>query len=193
MLFPMNRFLVAIFLIVDTTFLGADEVDFDLHIRPILAEYCLECHGPDAGNRQGDLRLDIAEAFRSPCVEPGNAAESQLFLRIQSTDDDFRMPPAGHKKELKPAQIETIRRWIDQGAHFEGHWAYQPVKRFCRHERHWNYQNHYRYRLFPARQIAFTWPFFFAGNQSCSVDPSSYVGLDRHSTELGGSRFLCAR
>ncbi len=129
MLFPMNRFLVAIFLIVDTTFLGADEVDFDLHIRPILAEYCLECHGPDAGNRQGDLRLDIAEAFRSPCVEPGNAAESQLFLRIQSTDDDFRMPPAGHKKELKPAQIETIRRWIDQGAHFEGHWAYQPVRK----------------------------------------------------------------
>ncbi len=129
MLFPMNRFLVAIFLIVDTTCLGADEVDFDLHIRPILAEYCLECHGPDAGNRQGDLRLDIAEAFRSPCVEPGNAAESQLFLRIQSTDDDFRMPPAEHKKQLKPAQIETIRRWIDQGAHFEGHWAYQPVKK----------------------------------------------------------------
>ncbi len=40
------------------------------------------------------------------------------------------MPPAEHKKQLKPAQIETIRRWIDQGAHFEGHWAYQPVKRF---------------------------------------------------------------
>ena len=106
-----------------------DEIRFNEQIRPILDEHCLECHGPDPGNRQGDLRLDIADSYRSPLIESGQPTQSTLLLRISSTDADTRMPPADHGKPLRPDQIELIRQWIEQGALFEEHWAFEPIRK----------------------------------------------------------------
>ena len=100
-------------------------VRFSRDIQPILARSCYACHGPDASNRQADLRLDVrAEAVKSAIV-PGKAQASPLWQRISSKDPDDRMPPPESKKPaLEPGQIELIRRWIDEGAPFDQHWAY---------------------------------------------------------------------
>jgi hypothetical protein len=105
--------------------------DFQREIRPILSENCFQCHGPDAAARQAGLRLDrrdSALAAGAPIV-PGNAAGSLLYQRISASDAGFRMPPAESHKSLTPAQIALIKRWIDGGAPWKEHWAFQtPVK-----------------------------------------------------------------
>ena len=105
--------------------------DFDRDIRPILSENCFACHGPDSQQRQADLRLDLSEGHsqkrpsgRSILV-PGDAEKSLLFERIRSDNKHLRMPPASSGKELTDRQIELIRRWIDGGARYQTHWAFQ--------------------------------------------------------------------
>jgi hypothetical protein len=112
----------------------AQNIDFQREIRPILSDNCFQCHGPDSASRQADLRLDkrdsalAALADGTPIV-PGKSAESLVYQRISSTDASFRMPPADAHKTLTPAQIATIKRWIDAGAPWKEHWAFQaPVK-----------------------------------------------------------------
>ena len=111
---------------------AARKIDFNREIRPILSETCFTCHGPDEKARKAELRLDQkAEAFRdrrgSAAVIPGKPEQSELFLRITSTDEVEQMPPADSgKKKLTSAQIETLRLWIAQGAEWKEHWAYQP-------------------------------------------------------------------
>jgi Protein of unknown function (DUF1553)/Protein of unknown function (DUF1549)/Planctomycete cytochrome C len=108
--------------------LNAADVSFNEHIRPIFAEYCIDCHGPDANKREGDLRLDIDDSARqlfSPATQP---EESELYKRITSTDDDMRMPPPKSGKQLSADQIGQLRTWIADGARYEGHWAFQPVR-----------------------------------------------------------------
>jgi hypothetical protein len=112
----------------------ADQVDFNRDIRPILSEACFQCHGPDKGQRKADLRLDqkdglFATKDNGPVVVPSKPAESQLFVRITSTDNEQRMPPADSGRKLSARQIELIRRWIEQGAEWKGHWAYVPPTR----------------------------------------------------------------
>ena len=101
------------------------KVDYGRDIRPILAQSCYACHGPDDKARKAKLRLDLrAEAIKEAIV-PGKAADSPLFQRVHSTDPDEVMPPPKSKKPaLTKDQIELIRRWIDQGAKFDQHWAY---------------------------------------------------------------------
>ena len=112
----------------------AQTIDFQREIRPILSDNCFQCHGPDSAARQADLRLDkrdsalAALADGTPIV-PGKSAESLVYQRISSTDASFRMPPEEAHKSLTPAQIATIKRWIDAGAPWKEHWAFQaPVK-----------------------------------------------------------------
>ena len=107
----------------------AGEVRFDRDIRPILAEHCLECHGLDAGSRQGDLRLDTDEGAKPQAVLPGRPDESELVRRILATDPDLRMPPPAKGPGLTATEIDTLRRWIAAGAPYEGHWAFAPIRR----------------------------------------------------------------
>lgn len=100
---------------------------FNRDVRPILADHCFACHGPDAGNRKADLRLDLREeAIAAGAITPGEPAKSELLARIDSEHADKRMPPPEIKKDLSPAQKQVLRQWIEQGAEFQKHWAYEP-------------------------------------------------------------------
>jgi len=111
-------------------FATADETvrRFNRDIRPILSRNCFRCHGPDEGQRKADLKLHeqegIAEMFK-----PGKLDDSEAWRRITSDDPEERMPPPGSKLKLTPKQIETVGRWIEQGAKWEGHWAFNPVEK----------------------------------------------------------------
>src|SRR5437867_1794117 len=103
-------------------------VSFNRDIRPILSDNCFACHGPDKNQRKADLWLDTEEgAFAdrggyAPLVS-GKPDESELYLRISAADEKQRMPPAKFGKQLAPAQVERIRRWIEQGAKWQKHWS----------------------------------------------------------------------
>jgi len=101
---------------------------YNRDIRPILAENCFACHGPDARARQGDLRLDqSAEAKKDrggyAAVAPGKPDESAVIARITSADPDELMPPPGSHRQLTADQITKLRSWIEAGAVYEPHWA----------------------------------------------------------------------
>ncbi len=109
-------------------------VDFQKEVRPILSDTCFACHGPDANARQANLRLDTRDgAFADrggyQVIVPGNAAASRLYRRMSHSEAVARMPPAGAERHPTPEQVETIRRWIDQGAEWQSHWAYEAPKR----------------------------------------------------------------
>lgn len=110
--------------------LHADDhpVDFNRDIRPILGDNCLHCHGPDAAQRQGDLRLDERSSAMT-VLKAGDANESELYRRMISADPQLRMPPPDSGRLLSAAQQETIRRWINQGAVWADHWSWQPLQR----------------------------------------------------------------
>jgi hypothetical protein len=103
---------------------------YNRDIRPILAENCFACHGPDRSARKGKFRLDErAAALRKGAIVPGQPEKSELVTRIFSKEAETVMPPAKTKKHLTPEQKETLRRWIAQGAAYEAHWAYVPLRR----------------------------------------------------------------
>jgi mono/diheme cytochrome c family protein len=110
-------------------------VDFNRDVRPILAEHCLRCHGPDAAARQASLRLDRFDDATAPrpsggrAIAPGDPAASLLLARVSSSDERFRMPPADAGAALPPAHVEILRRWIAQGARYEEHWSFVPPRR----------------------------------------------------------------
>lgn len=111
------------------------KVEFARDVRPILSDTCFACHGPDAKSWKGGLRLDsrggALKGGKSgkPAVVPGKLVESELWRRISTTDPDDHMPPADSGKKLAPAQVETLRKWISEGAEYKDHWAFQPVRR----------------------------------------------------------------
>src|SRR5262245_25003862 len=110
---------------------AAVPIDFDREVRPILSDNCFACHGPDENQRKAKLRFDTKEgAFAKPgVITPGDASKSRLYQRISSKDQDMVMPPASSGHKLTEKQIETIRRWIDEGARWNDHWAFVPPKR----------------------------------------------------------------
>lgn len=118
-------------LIVSSTALAAGtEISFTRDVRPILADKCFHCHGPDAPTRKANLRLDTAEGIfqgKTPAVVPGKPAESSLVTRVLSTDESEVMPPTESKRTLTPQQKETLRRWVEEGAKYQTHWAFEPV------------------------------------------------------------------
>jgi|LakMenEpi03Aug12_release.lakeMendotaPanAssembly.Ray.scaffolds.fasta_scaffold07247_11 cytochrome c553 len=100
---------------------------YNRDIRPILSDNCFACHGPDASNRQGDLRLDVREAaIAAGAIVPGAPGNSSLVERINATDPDTIMPPPRSHKRLDARQKETLGRWIAAGAEYQKHWAYEP-------------------------------------------------------------------
>ena len=125
--------LMASLLIVRRSEAAGAPVDFNRQIRPILAEHCYQCHGPDEAKRKAGLRLDqpegAAQRLKSGvrAVVPGRAAESRLLEVITSADPDEHMPPASTGKQLSADQVSVLRRWIEEGATWRGHWAYQPI------------------------------------------------------------------
>ncbi len=110
--------------------LGAERIEYNRHIRPVLAQNCFACHGPDSAARQADLRLDIREvAVKAAAIVPGRPDESEAIRRIFSDDPDERMPPPASHKVLSAQQKELIRRWVAEGAEYQPHWAFIPPKR----------------------------------------------------------------
>ena len=109
-------------------------VDFDLEIRPILSRACYECHGPDAAAREADLRLDTEDGLLGELgvVVPGDPEASLLVERITHRSPRRVMPPPDARHQLTPGEIDTIRRWIDQGAVWKGHWSFTPPTRHSR-------------------------------------------------------------
>ena len=111
-----------------------DRILFNRDVRPVLADKCFHCHGADARTREADLRLDLAPAMgdvrgANEVVVPEQPAESELYRRITSLDADVRMPPASEERQLRPEEIELLRRWIEQGATYESHWAFASPRR----------------------------------------------------------------
>ncbi|WP_276165306.1 PSD1 and planctomycete cytochrome C domain-containing protein [Zobellia alginiliquefaciens] len=109
-----------------------ETVDYNFHIKPILSDNCYTCHGPDANKRKAGLRLDIEEAAFSELKEkPGhfpivskNLKKSEVYKVIVSDDDDILMPPVDSQLALNSYEKKLIKKWIEQGAKFEKHWAY---------------------------------------------------------------------
>ena len=125
--------LLGLFLTDSSSVCGA-EIEFNRDVRPILSDLCFQCHGPDASQRQADLRLDqesglLGTTADPEVVVPGNAAESELFKRLLSTDLELVMPPPSSEKQITADQIDIIKRWIDAGARWQKHWAFIPPRR----------------------------------------------------------------
>jgi hypothetical protein len=111
------------------------QVSFNRDIRPIMSDTCFKCHGPDKNARVMDLRLDLRDEALKPLADgkipivPGKPEQSEIITRIFAADQSEIMPPEYAHKALTQAQKETIRQWVTEGAKYEGHWSFQPVKR----------------------------------------------------------------
>ena len=106
----------------------AKKVDFDRDIRPILSDTCFACHGPDERQRMAKLRLDTPDDAARMIV-PGDPGKSKLYQRISEKNVALRMPPPHAERKLTDGQVDTIRRWIEEGAVWKSHWAYQTPRR----------------------------------------------------------------
>jgi hypothetical protein len=110
---------------------AADRVQFNRDIRPILSDTCFNCHGHDEKQRKAGLRLDLREEALKPAksgevaIVPGKPGSSALIARVLTDDEDDIMPPAKLHKPLSKIQKDTLRRWIAEGAEYQGHWAFQ--------------------------------------------------------------------
>jgi hypothetical protein len=135
MLSPIKRFPVLLLALA----LGAgralggeagQSIRFNRDIRPIFAENCLLCHGPDNNRRKAKLRLDVRDiALGRKAIMPGKPEESLLVQHIFATNADDVMPPPSTHKALTAGEKKTLRDWIAQGAQYEPHWAYiKPVR-----------------------------------------------------------------
>ncbi len=120
-------------IVVTTATVGtADEkIDFSSQVKPILSDKCFACHGPDEKQRTTDFRLDQKESALSAeysVIVPSKPDASLLVERILSKDLDEVMPPADHLKQLNDAQKQILVKWIEQGANWTRHWAFEkPV------------------------------------------------------------------
>lgn len=109
-----------------------DAVDFSRDVLPILSDKCFRCHGPDAGTRKADLRLDLIEGAlrkKDPVIVPGNSDESELIIRIKSSDAEELMPPPKSNLSLNAREIAILERWVEQGAEWGRHWAFVSPRR----------------------------------------------------------------
>lgn len=115
------------------------EIDYNIHVKPILSDRCFSCHGPDPNTREAGLRLDMAEGAYGPladnknkvAVSPRNLHRSDVYERLVSDDPEKMMPPPQSNLSLSFREKAIIIRWIEQGATYKPHWAYiKPEKSF---------------------------------------------------------------
>jgi len=114
--------------------LTAAAIDFSRDIQPILSDKCYFCHGPDAKERKGDLRLDVEKEAKAvkdgvTAILPGKSHESSLIERIFSSDPDEVMPTPKSNRTLTDAQKQLLKQWIDEGAKWGTHWAFKRIER----------------------------------------------------------------
>ena len=113
----------------------APSIDYNRQIRPILSNNCFKCHGPDAAERQAELRLDLRDQALapaesgSPAIVPNKPESSPLVSRIFATKKSLLMPPPKSNKSLTAAEKQLLKNWIAQGAPYQTHWSFQPPKR----------------------------------------------------------------
>ena len=112
-----------------TITVGAEpsEIQFDRDIRPILADKCFFCHGPDKEHQEADLRLDMEDEALA-VIKPGSPDESDLIARILATDES-QMPPKETKKELSDKEIALLKRWVKEGASWSQHWSFSAPQK----------------------------------------------------------------
>lgn len=142
-LLHMCALIIAWLLSVTISAFAQDILTYETHVRPILSQHCLACHGPS--KQMSSFRLDrrnsamLGGDFGEPAVIPGKSADSPLFQYITDTNHSNAMPPPGEgRRSLNAEEMETIRQWIDQGASWQEeetiadgmeHWSYQPLRR----------------------------------------------------------------
>lgn len=109
-----------------------EEIDFNFHVKPILSDKCYFCHGPDLTNNKGGLRLDTFEgatktnaASGLTAIDPAHIGNSSMIARILSEDEDVIMPPVDSNLKLTDEEKAILIKWIEQGAKYEDHWAFQ--------------------------------------------------------------------
>lgn len=114
-----------------------DELDYNLHVKPILSDKCFACHGPDKAKQKAGLRLDFAEfayanLAENPdkvAIDPGSLESSELFHRILSNEADYVMPTPDSHLKLSAKEKATLIKWIEDGAVYQQHWAFiKPEK-----------------------------------------------------------------
>ncbi len=107
-----------------------EPISYSRQVQPILAKHCFACHGPD--DAESGLALDASETALAladsgfAAIVPGKSHESELIARVTAEDEGLRMPPEG--KPLAAAEIAILKRWIDEGAKWEKHWAFDPIR-----------------------------------------------------------------
>ncbi|HET6424092.1 MAG TPA: DUF1549 domain-containing protein, partial [Planctomycetaceae bacterium] len=111
-----------------------DKIEYNRDVRPILSDNCFFCHGPDKNKREADLRLDDGSGFtgngsHAAVVTPKSPENSDLWKRIATTDASEKMPPADSGKKLTDRDLAVLKKWIEQGAEYQGHWAFIPPQR----------------------------------------------------------------
>ena len=114
-----------------------ENIDFNFHVKPILSDKCFACHGPDAANRQTDLRLDKAENAFQPSAEgggrraihPGKPQRSELINRIFSSNEEEQMPPPESHLTLSDRDKAILFKWVEQGAEYKPHWSFIPPQK----------------------------------------------------------------
>ena len=135
MLTRLSPWVFCLLITVTSTCRCEEIIKFGRDIQPILANHCYTCHGPDQNTRQSGLRLDQRDVATSPsdsretAIIPGKPEESELYRRLTSSDHDLRMPPAEQGSQPNQRQIELIKNWIEQGAQYERHWSFLPVRK----------------------------------------------------------------
>ena len=111
--------------------MAGEKLHYNRDVRPILAENCFACHGPDSAARKAKLRMDDrAAAVERGAIDPKNLGDSEMLFRLTLADDDeSRMPPPSSHKSLTAAQKAVLKRWVAEGAEYEPHWAFIPPTR----------------------------------------------------------------
>ena len=114
---------------------AAEPLSYNRDIRPILSENCFACHGPDKAKQEGRLRLDVREIATQPAksgsvaIVPGKPEASEALMRILASDPEEQMPPPASGHTLTAAQKNLVRRWINEGAAYQRHWAFEPIRK----------------------------------------------------------------
>lgn len=132
----MIKLLTAITFSVLTFVTAEEKISFNQHIRPILSDKCFYCHGPDEKHIKGKLQLHTFEKATAllgkkknkQAVKPGNPEGSLLWQRITTDDEDDIMPPPETHKTLSNQEKNLLKQWIQQGAEYENHWSFEPIK-----------------------------------------------------------------